>query len=334
LFSNQQNRTIVFVFNAGGIYKGKERKVKSRYYRGTWMCNVSTAGTGAGVSAAGAGARAAAHISFKCLQPAVDNMKNGLVVQCELPVDARLPVQSWVPTHADISATLEKQPNTTIIAFANVPICNKPLLSPKMGNTSTTSTTSSTSTNINSNSNTAAEFFLSICTSVGLDLSGIMIPPHYLLQWVHYHLSTGVRHVSIYFDMPAQTMENYTMVLHEMIQSQQVTPIHFHFNYSQQYRENYCLHRYRGVSEWVGMLDVDEMFSPKRLKYRTLPDVLRAQPVGTTAIRFGNRYWDLNGKGGGRGGPAYDLTKYTAVDIQLRRERCKTIVKPMSATYM
>jgi hypothetical protein len=56
-------------------------------------------------------------------------------------------------------------------------------------------------------------------------------------------------------------------------------------------QENYCLHRYKGLSEWVGMLDADELFSPTQPTYSTLADVLRAQSSNTTAIRIANRFW-------------------------------------------
>jgi hypothetical protein len=53
----------------------------------------------------------------------------------------------------------------------------------------------------------------------------------------------GVQHITIYFDMAGGMMGTYTDVLREAIAKKQVTALRFHYNYSQQYRENYW---------WVG----------------------------------------------------------------------------------
>lgn len=83
----------------------------------------------------------------------------------------------------------------------------------------------------------------------------------YLKEWLEYHLLIGVDHFFLYNN---NSSDNYYDVLKKYIKEDKVTLIDWPYNQAQIEAYYDCIEKYRDMSNWIGIIDIDEFVVPRK----------------------------------------------------------------------
>lgn len=252
------------------------------------------------------------------IPPASDPHGHTLIVTCRMRLSANTTNSLNLPVR--VSITAQNMTSNATTKYDGLTFCRYP----------------------DDRTNGSFKYHLGGCTSVaGAHLSRVP-------EWITYHLQQGWEHFYIYVNEdPAAALT----LLGPFIKAGVVDVIDFQWPPSadfsqQQAAENSCIRRYRGLSRWVSMTDVDEFFQPMRpvtvavyLHGLASSTIERLGAARVSSYRFSSGEDNGTALSTAASGPSYCLTpvlclsEFVFREATIDRKHVKALVQPEHLTY-